>query len=68
MAKINELLPCPFCASKNVMIGDLLGNSGTHSVFCGNCGVRTPNCADEQDAIYTWNTRHTPKRELVTND
>lgn len=50
-----ELKPCPFCGedgiTKNVM------SRGRWRVVCENCGGRTADYLDRNDAIKEWNRR-----------
>lgn len=63
---MSELKPCPFCGSENVMIDDLFDN-GTHTVFCGDCQSKSPNCCEYNDAVESWNTR-APQTEWISVD
>jgi len=61
-----ELKPCPFCGSKNVMIDDLFDN-GTNTVFCGECQSKSSNFCHFDSAIEQWNTR-APQNEWISVD
>lgn len=51
---MNELLPCPFCGGKNVVIM----RDGGWFVMCNGCTANGPIVDHESSAITKWNTRH----------
>lgn len=53
-----ELLPCPCCAGKGVLINE---NSVWYSVRCAYCGMQTNSHPQPDWAIKTWNTRPNSK-------
>lgn len=63
-----DLLPCPFCGSRHVVLSawkDLA------YVACLDCGVRTEvylysHCAE--NAVAHWNKRMEPKEEVTDED
>jgi len=67
--KPNELLPCPFCGNKHIVIW----NNNKHSdpeeepdyiASCANsdCDASIDECDTWQEAAFKWNTRHSPPR------
>lgn len=61
MSATDELKPCPFCGSKELL-------AGFHSPFieCGNCHAFGPGNADltHDEAVELWNTR-TPEQAIA---
>ena len=57
----NELKPCPFCGSNNIVIYDKSFNSGPYyDIFCRDCqaSVRFADESEtEEGAVNMWNTR-----------
>lgn len=51
------LLPCPFCGSKAVSLGDGWDEDGNWVVVCLDCKSAGTFCAIQGDAIKAWNTR-----------
>ena len=47
-------LPCPFCASKEVLWQN---NYQPYSVFCRDCGARIESKGDKRLCIEKWNRR-----------
>ena len=62
----NELKPCPFCGSNNIVIYDKSFNSGPYyDIFCRDCqaSVRFADESEtEEGAVNMWNTRIAPER------
>lgn len=62
--KTFELLPCPFCGSK-----DGPGVWMNHRVVCGGCDAEGPSLHEAMEAnVAAWNTRAAPRveREALT--
>ncbi len=59
MAKKTELLPCPFCGSDEVGVGEMPFNSRAKCVGC-KCGSNGPVMSRTADAIAGWNKRAKP--------
>lgn len=68
----NELKPCPFCGSNNIVIYDKSFNSGPYyDIFCRDCqaSVRFADESEtEEGAVNMWNTRIAPERKPMTLD
>jgi Lar family restriction alleviation protein len=68
----NELKPCPFCGSNNIVIYDKSFNSGPYyDIFCRDCqaSVRFADESEtEESAVNMWNTRIAPERKPMTLD
>jgi len=63
---MNELLPCPFCGSKNLNTSlDTIGK--TSCVWCYDCETEGPVKHTEKEAIEAWN-RRTVSLKDVSND
>lgn len=71
MVEVSELKPCPFCggeACKAFRSGRTGRTPVTQSrwfrgaVKCSSCGVATPEKANPEAAVKSWNTR---KQELA---
>lgn len=68
---MNELKPCPFCASNRICIdnwpvADPGGNSHMeHRVVCGNCSAAGPNDVSEAKAIEMWNLRRVEDKQAA---
>ena len=56
-----ELLPCPFCGSKNVCCGDA-GCNNFWYVQCDDCFATFPHFDTKQEALDAWNTRAPKER------
>jgi len=52
-----ELLPCPFCGSKNIKLHQQHWHMNRKSQCC-DC--HSESTYDEKEGITTWNTRHSP--------
>lgn len=52
-----ELLPCPHCGGRPVIVIGTLRNAGKYSVTCGMCFSATGWNTLEADAIKIWNHR-----------
>lgn len=68
----NELKPCPFCGSNNIVIYDKSFNSRLYyDIFCRDCEASV-HFADENEteegAVNMWNTRIAPERKPMTLD
>lgn len=68
----NELKPCPFCGSNNIVIYDKSFNSRLYyDIFCRDCEASV-HFADENEteegATNMWNTRIAPERKPMTLD
>lgn len=68
----NELKPCPFCGSNNIVIYDKSFNSRLYyDIFCRDCEASV-HFADgnetEEGAVNMWNTRIAPERKPMTLD
>lgn len=50
----DELLPCPFCQSKNVIAHK---NYNDFFVKCGDCETAGPLSCNHEESIKKWNTR-----------
>lgn len=67
-----NLAPCPFCGSGDVLSFGVSQNQGTaYRVQCLNCGAKGPRVCDDEQAQDAWNSRATtaPKHrpaEVVT--
>lgn len=57
MAEEKELLPCPFCGSRNLSISDELDEDANWVVWCLDCKGGSTFCIHKPDAIKHWNTR-----------
>jgi Lar family restriction alleviation protein len=57
-----ELLPCPFCGSKDVIIEVSIDTTGIY-VECLDCGNRTAQWLKEETAMKKWNSRNKSKDE-----
>lgn len=53
MTERGELLPCPFCGSKNIVTI----NWGVWRCWCLECFGKLEDCLSDRDAIKRWNTR-----------
>ena len=68
---MDELLPCPFCRSKDLRIrglpriyNDLTGFEIVSShVECLNCGADGPKIAFVKDVVIAWNLRNEMENE-----
>ena len=68
----NELKPCPFCGSNNIVIYDKSFNSRLYyDILCRDCEASV-HFADENEteegAANMWNTRIAPERKPMTLD
>ncbi len=54
MSETPELLPCPFCGSKDLDYSDI------DYVECVCCGTFGPDSSKEEKSIDLWNRRATP--------
>jgi Lar family restriction alleviation protein len=61
-----ELLPCPFCGSRQIVVK----TRKTTIVECGECGVFMIDYQDgvQRDVIAAWNTRAFPGAEIVSSE
>lgn len=51
-----DLMTCPFCMSRNIMIQKSFYMNGNFYVECGNCKARGPLARrDKKEAIRHWN-------------
>lgn len=50
-----ELLPCPFCGSRNQIIEQMNGTIKTFKVLCDHCGASTG--FTDKSATENWNQR-----------
>lgn len=53
--KLVEILPCPFCASRNVYF--VVTENGMNFAVCQNCNAEGPGARDNLSAVETWNLR-----------
>jgi Lar family restriction alleviation protein len=55
-----NLLPCPFCGTKDIALGSF---NGTFYNYCTKCAIEGPwvNSVEEADKI--WNTRWVPQEK-----
>lgn len=53
---LQELLPCPFCGSENILEFGKQDDDWA-SVECRNCRAGTHKFENLQDAVAAWNTR-----------
>mgnify|MGYP001851348168 CR=1 FL=1 len=61
---MNELKPCPFCGSKNVIIT----NWGLWRCWCQECLAKTSDELQKRDAIKAWNRRTEKMKFALKND
>ena len=54
---LGEILPCPFCGSKNIEVIKVPDYSAKFLVKCSDCLVRLPEIWQKGKAIEAWNTR-----------
>ena len=54
---MNEIKNCPFCGSSAITWEDEYEGMKIYGVSCEECGITTPCCEDEQQAIGLWNKR-----------
>lgn len=52
----NGLKPCPFCGSKRVYRHKILTQNRS-TVYCFDCGIKTPSFLDVKEAEKIWNRR-----------
>jgi Lar family restriction alleviation protein len=52
-----ELLPCPFCRSRDVTLSNGYDEDGNWVVLCGQCKSSGTFCVEKAKAIERWNTR-----------
>lgn len=53
----NELLPCPFCGSKNIYCFDAGNKTDVWFIQCDDCCATFPHFDSKQEAIDAWNKR-----------
>lgn len=56
------LLPCPFCASRQVRLVRL---NAVFNACCDDCGIRTSDCKSPDDAGEVWNSTQMRDMEWV---
>ncbi|RJP50897.1 MAG: hypothetical protein C4586_05120 [Anaerolineaceae bacterium] len=54
---LSQLMPCPFCGSKMILVVDF-------SIHCHCCNAKGPSGYSVEQAIILWNKR-VPKNELA---
>lgn len=67
----NELKPCPFCGSNNIVIDGSTDNKEYYMIFCQDCGVSAcfaDESETEEGTVNMWNTRIAPERKPMTLD
>lgn len=57
MDLLSQLMPCPFCGSKMILVVDF-------SIHCHHCGAKGPSGYSVEQAIILWNER-VAKNELA---
>ena len=64
MMKTHELLPCPFCGSKSVLVksNEYRDDGVIEYPKCISCGAHSTNVKD--DSIKEWNARVYPKEVI----
>lgn len=60
-----DLLPCPFCGSKNLRIVDCTMDDPCYQIMCDECGGATFNSESFIIAKDAWNKRKTPTPEQL---
>ena len=65
-----DLKPCPFCGSDDVALFTVPAENGVSVIAgCCNCGAKTTNCFNENDASKAWNERHiAPPVETISKE
>lgn len=54
----NELLPCPFCGSDDHSLFAVPAQNGLNWIAaCCECGAKTRDCFNQQEATVCWNER-----------
>lgn len=65
----NNLKPCPFCGSEDVLYSGVEGlTRDICSVFCNHCGVTTDFFETKSEAETAWNKRANSKKGAEEND
>lgn len=52
-----ELKPCPFCGSEDVVLQESIIYPGEYYVCCNVCGILTNRYSNRSLAISAWNKR-----------
>lgn len=59
-----ELLPCPFCASNDILLTiQPTPHETIYYITCVKCNISTHVFINKESLIEYWNTRHSPQKE-----